>query len=161
MTSADPSTKDGAAVRFPPPFVPLIALASGALVHLLVWPLSIPLEGPTRYGFALVLLASGGALIAAALGRFRSSGQNPEPWASTPEIISKGVYRFTRNPMYVALGLMQAGIGVALANAWIVLFVPAAWAGIYWVAIRHEEVYLERKFGEVYSDYKASVRRWF
>jgi protein-S-isoprenylcysteine O-methyltransferase Ste14 len=160
MESPERSTKDGAAVRFPPPLVPLIALAGGALVHHLAWPLSIPLEGPARYGIALVLLAPGVALIAAALGRFRSSGQNPEPWASTPEIISTGVYRFTRNPMYLALGLIQAGIGFALANGWVVLFVPAAWAGIYWVAIRHEEAYLERKFGEVYSDYKVSVRRW-
>jgi protein-S-isoprenylcysteine O-methyltransferase Ste14 len=62
--------------------------------------------------------------------------------------------------MYVSLGLLQAGIGVALANGWLVLFVPAMWAGIYFVAIRHEEAYLEQKFGSVYSDYKKSVRRW-
>ena len=66
-----------------------------------------------------------------------------------------------RMPRLDGLGLIQAGIGVALVNGWVVLFVPAAWAGIYWIAIRHEEAYLEGKFGEVYSDYKASVRRWF
>jgi protein-S-isoprenylcysteine O-methyltransferase Ste14 len=158
MTTTEPS--DGAAVRFPPPLVPLIALAVGVLLHRLVRPLAIPLEGPLRYGLGLVLLAVGIAGVAAALGRFRSSGQNPEPWASTPEIITTGIYRFTRNPMYVSLGLVQAGIGVALANGWIVLLVPFALAGIYQIAIRHEEAYLERKFGSLYTDYKASVRRW-
>jgi protein-S-isoprenylcysteine O-methyltransferase Ste14 len=160
MTSSEVDPSDGAAVRFPPPVVALIALALGVLLHRFVRPLALPLEGPVRYGLGLVLLVAGIALIAGALGRFRSTGQDPEPWASTPEIISTGVYRFTRNPMYVSLGLLQAGIGVALANGWVVLFVPAMWAGIYFVAIRHEEAYLERKFGSVYTDYKKSVRRW-
>ena len=160
MTSSEVDPSDRAAVRFPPPIVPVIALALGVLLHRFVLPFALPLEGPLRYGLCLVLLVAGIALIAGALGRFRSTGQDPEPWVSTPEIISTGVYRFTRNPMYVSLGLLQAGIGVALANGWVVLFVPAMWAGIYFVAIRHEEAYLERKFGSVYTDYKKSVRRW-
>jgi protein-S-isoprenylcysteine O-methyltransferase Ste14 len=161
MTSNESDPSDGAAVRFPPPFVPLIALALGLGLHYFVLPLPLPLEGAMRYGLSLLLLVAGIALIAAALGRFRSTGQDPEPWASTPEIISTGVYRFTRNPMYVSLGLLQAGIGAALANGWLVLLVPVTWAGIYFAAIRHEEAYLERKFGSAYTDYKKSVRRWF
>jgi protein-S-isoprenylcysteine O-methyltransferase Ste14 len=154
-------SSDGAAVRFPPPLVPLIALALGELVHRLVWPLPLPVSGALRYGLAMLLIAAGFALMAAAFGRFRSTGQDPAPWESTPEIISTGIYRFTRNPMYVSVGLLQAGIGVALADGWVVLLVPAAWLVIYWIAIRHEEAYLEQKFGSVYTDYKASVRRWF
>jgi protein-S-isoprenylcysteine O-methyltransferase Ste14 len=152
--------KDGAPVRFPPPLVPLITIAIGLLLQHFVRPLPLPIEAPARYGVALVLLVAGIALIIGALQRFRSTGQNPEPWASTPEIISTGVYRFTRNPMYVSLGLLQAGIGVALGNGWIVSFVLVTWAGIYRIAIRHEEAYLEQKFGSAYTDYKASVRRW-
>jgi protein-S-isoprenylcysteine O-methyltransferase Ste14 len=160
MVSNESDPSDGAAVRFPPPLVTLIALAVGLLLQHFVRPITLPLAGPARYGLGLVVLVAGISLIAAALGRFRSTGQNPEPWASTPEIISTGVYRFTRNPMYVSLGLLQAGIGVMLANGWLVLLVPLMWAGIYIVAIRHEEAYLERKFGSRYTDYKKSVRRW-
>jgi hypothetical protein len=80
--ASDPS--DGAAVRIPPPLAPLIALGLGLLLHHFVQPLPIPLEGPARYGLGLVLLVAGIALIAAAWGRFRSTGQNPEPWASSP-----------------------------------------------------------------------------
>jgi protein-S-isoprenylcysteine O-methyltransferase Ste14 len=95
-----------------------------------------------------------------AFGLFRRTGQDVKPWESTPEIISTGIYRFTRNPMYVSMALLQAGIGVALANGWVVLLVPVVSVVIYFIAIRHEEAYLEEKFGTVYTEYKSSVRRW-
>jgi protein-S-isoprenylcysteine O-methyltransferase Ste14 len=151
---------DGAAVRFPPPFVPLIALGLGIVAHLWLLPWSIPLANSVRVGAAVLLLGAGMALMLSAFGLFRRTGQDAKPWESTPEIISTGIYRFTRNPMYVSMGLLQAGIGVALANGWVVLLVPVVWVVIYFIAIRHEEAYLERKFGDVYSDYKRSVRRW-
>jgi protein-S-isoprenylcysteine O-methyltransferase Ste14 len=160
MTS-EPEVTAGAAVRFPPPFVPLIALALGVVMQLWGWPLLIPMGVALRIGIAVLLLILGGALMAAAFGLFRSTGQDPKPWLSTPEIISTGIYRFTRNPMYVSMGLLQAGIGIGLANGWVVLLVPAVWVVIYLIAIRHEEAYLEEKFGTVYTEYKASVRRWF
>ena len=160
MTSGKEAT-DGAAVRFPPPFVPLIALVLGVVLHLWVLPLPLPVGGALGYGTAGLLLVSGVALMAAAFGLFRRTGQDAKPWLSTPEIISTGIYRFTRNPMYVSMGLLQAGVGVALANGWVVLLVPVTWVVIYRIAIRHEEAYLEEKFGSVYTEYKASVRRWF
>jgi protein-S-isoprenylcysteine O-methyltransferase Ste14 len=158
--TTETETKDGAPVRFPPPFVPLIALALGIVVHLWIMPLPLPLEGALRYMIAVSLLGVGLVLMAGAFGLFRQTGQNPKPWESTPEIISTGIYRFTRNPMYVSMGLLQAGIGVALANGWVVLLVPVVWIVIYTIAIRHEEAYLEAKFGTVYTEYKKSVRRW-
>jgi protein-S-isoprenylcysteine O-methyltransferase Ste14 len=95
-----------------------------------------------------------------AINLFRCTGQDPKPWATTPEIISSGVYRTTRNPMYVGMALLQIAIGVGLANWWIIIQVPIVLVIIYFTAIRHEEVYLERKFGRAYTNYKESVRRW-
>ncbi|MBW2314043.1 MAG: isoprenylcysteine carboxylmethyltransferase family protein [Deltaproteobacteria bacterium] len=152
--------KDGAAVRFPPPLVPLLALVLGIVVHGWVFPLAFPVAGVVRFGLAALLVAAGVALLAAAFGLFKSTGQDPAPWETTPQVISTGIYRFTRNPMYVSMGLLQAGVGVAIANAWVVLLVPATWFVIYRIAIRHEEAYLEGKFGAAYTDYKQSVRRW-
>jgi protein-S-isoprenylcysteine O-methyltransferase Ste14 len=157
---SEAENEDGAAVRFPPPFVYFIALALGVVAHLWLLPLSIPLVNGVRYGAAVLLLASGTALMLSAFGLFRRTGQDAKPWESTPEIISTGIYRYTRNPMYVSMGLLQAGIGVALANGWVVLLVPVAWGVIYFIAIRHEEAYLEGKFGSVYTEYKSSTRRW-
>jgi len=150
----------GAAVRFPPPFVPLIALAVGLLLHGFVWPFGLNVAGPARYGSGALLAASGLGLMAAALRLFRRSRQDPAPWESTPEILSTGIYAFTRNPMYLGMGFFQAGLGVALDNGWVVALVVPVWVAIYWIAVRHEERYLEGKFGSVYSDYKSSVRRW-
>jgi len=156
----DQNERDGAAVRFPPPLVYLLAIIAGSVLHVFVAPLPIALSRVPRVGLALVVASAGIALLAAALGLFRRSGQNPEPWKSTPEIISTGIYRYTRNPMYVGMALVQASIGVGWGNGWILAFVPVVLAVVYGIAIRHEEAYLERKFGETYTTYKASVRRW-
>lgn len=161
MSETHPAVeRDGAAVRLPPPVVPVIALGVGMLLGAFLWPLSLPLAGLVRWGLALLLLAAGLGLMAGAFRHFRRTGQDPKPWLSTPEIIAGGVYRFTRNPMYVSMALLQAGLGVALANAWVVLLVPVTCAVIQRTAIRHEEAYLERKFGATYADYRRSVRRW-
>jgi protein-S-isoprenylcysteine O-methyltransferase Ste14 len=158
-TSPTPE-QDGAAVRFPPPFVPVILLGVGLVLHGFLWPLPLPIAGVWRWVLAGALLLAGLGLGLGAIGLFQRTGQDAKPWEPTPEIISTGVYRFTRNPMYLGMGLLQAGIGVALANAWVVLLVPLTWLVIQRIAIRHEEAYLERKFGAVYTDYCRSVRRW-
>jgi len=95
-----------------------------------------------------------------AIGLFRKSGQDPAPWASSPELIGEGIYRWTRNPMYLGMGLIQAGLGALFSNMWIVALVPVTWFAIYLIAIRHEEAYLESQFGAPYLEYKKSVRRW-
>jgi len=125
-----------------------------------IWPLSIGLARNTRVAVALVVTLLGFALLAGAVRLFRATGQDPEPWLATPEIISTGVYRFTRNPMYVSLALVQTAIGIGLGNPWILLLVPVACGVVRVTAIRQEEAYLERKFGDSYRDYKTAVRRW-
>ena len=62
--------------------------------------------------------------------------------------------------MYIGMALLQASIGVAIGNAWIVLLVPMSMATVHWIAIRHEEQYLGDKFGEAHVQYKRAVRRW-
>ena len=151
--------RDGATVRFPPPLVYLGAVIAGGLLQL-VLPWTLPLGRGLRIGAAFAIGALGVALMAGAIRLFRRTGQDPAPWAPTPEIVSSGVYRFTRNPMYVGMTLLQIAIGVGFANLWILALVPPAVAVIQAIAIRHEEAYLERKFGATYLDYKRSVRRW-
>jgi protein-S-isoprenylcysteine O-methyltransferase Ste14 len=152
--------RDGAAVRFPPPFVYLGAVVLGGLLHVLVspWPLGLPTG--LRIVVAAAIAVAGLIVGGSALGLFRRTGQDVKPWESTPEIISTGIYRYTRNPMYVGMALLQLGIGIGWGNGWIVALLPLVLVLIYGIAIRHEEAYLERKFGDVYLTYKRSVRRW-
>ncbi|MEM8933344.1 MAG: isoprenylcysteine carboxylmethyltransferase family protein, partial [Acidobacteriota bacterium] len=87
--------------------------------------------------------------------------QNPEPWKPTPELIVEGVYRWTRNPMYLGMSLIQIGIGLALDNGWIVLLVLATSSSVARIAILPEERYLGEKFGDSYRAYQQRVDRWF
>ncbi len=152
------SESEGAAVRFPPPFVPLIGLVVGLVIQRFI-PLSIA-GGGVRWGLGTVLVVAGLALMGLAFGWFRKTGQDPKPWTEAPELIVEGVYRHSRNPMYVAMGLLQAGFGLFLGSLWPLLLVPVSCWTIYLIAIRHEEAYLSEKFGESYAQYCDSVRRW-
>jgi protein-S-isoprenylcysteine O-methyltransferase Ste14 len=154
------SEKADAAVHLPPPSIYLTAVIAGGLLHAFALPLNLGLPMSARIGTAVAVAGFGVAMMASAMGLFRRTGQDPRPWKSTPEIISTGVYRVTRNPMYVGMALLQIGIGMGLANGWILVLVPPVLVLVYATAIRHEEAYLERKFGDTYVAYKASVRRW-
>jgi protein-S-isoprenylcysteine O-methyltransferase Ste14 len=154
------SDRDAAAVRFPPPLVYAFAILAGSVLHLLAVPFGLGLPLVARIGAAAVSGTGGLALLAAASRLFKRSGQDPKPWKATPEIISSGIYGITRNPMYVSMGLLQLSLGIALDNGWILVFLPAVLGIVYVIAIRHEESYLEVKFGEAYRSYRSSVRRW-
>lgn len=152
--------KDGAAVRFPPPVVYVLAILAGIGLQALL-PLRAEPGRSVRLVLAVFALVLGVALMAGAIRLFRKTGQDPKPWVETPEIIRDGVYRFTRNPMYVSLALLQIALGLGVGNVWIVLLAPMSCTVVYFIAIRPEEAYLATKFGDGYLDYKRSVRRWF
>ncbi len=155
----DAQAKDGAAVRVPPPLVYIATVVAGVGLQI-IWPLPIGLTRAPLIALALSNALLSVLLVSGALRLFRETGQDPKPWLATPEIITTGVYRYTRNPMYVGLAVFQVAIGIGLGNPWIVLLAPISCAIVHITAIRPEEAYLERKFGDTYLEYKSSVRRW-
>ncbi len=77
-----------------------------------------------------------------------------------PRLTTEGPFRYTRNPGYLSMAMIYAGI-VVLRNAlWAILFLPLVLIVIQREVIEREERYLERTFGEEYLTYKARVRRW-
>ena len=92
--------------------------------------------------------------------QFQQSGQDPKPWTPTPEMVVHGPYKFTRNPMYLGMLLFCIGFAIILSDLWILILTPVCGWLIYYFSIRHEEAYLEEKFGDAYRAYKAGVRRW-
>lgn len=154
--------KDGASVRFPPPLLPLFTILAGiGLERLRPLATDFELPVPARYWIGGLLVAVAVLLLGLwPVVMFRRSGQSELPWRPTPLVLEHGPYRFTRNPMYLAMLVVCVGVAVILSNYWILVLIPLCAWSLYRFAIAPEEAYLERKFGEPYRDYKRRVRRW-
>ena len=95
-----------------------------------------------------------------AIVTFRSAGTRVETTEPTRAIVTHGPYRFTRNPIYVGMFLGQTGLAIGFDNLWILAMLIPFYLVLRYGVVAREEAYLERKFGDVYSDYKSRVRRW-
>jgi protein-S-isoprenylcysteine O-methyltransferase Ste14 len=151
--------QDSAKVSFPPPFVFLGMLLLGlALDRIMPWSLELTWIG--RYVGGGILIAAGLMFIMSAMGMFRKAGTDVKPWKTTSAIVATGVYRFTRNPMYLGMAMLYTGLGLAFSSLGAFLLLPVLILIIRTQVIAREERYLEGKFGDDYRAYKARVRRW-
>lgn len=149
--------KRGAAVKFPPPLIFLSLLAVGMALDS-VWPLVIDNRWLSYFGASLALL--GIVLVVLLKQSFQRAKTNIEPWKPTTTIISSGFYAYSRNPIYLSFCFIVLGLGLYWNSIWMAIsFLPAALL-TYYLAIRKEEYYLQKKFGQQYLDYKRRVRRW-
>jgi protein-S-isoprenylcysteine O-methyltransferase Ste14 len=113
-----------------------------------------------RYVTGAVLAASGFVVIAMGSRRLTAAGTNIPPTLPTTALVVEGIYRRTRNPLYLGLILVYLGLCVAAGSLWAIgLMVPLLWV-INVGVVKREERYLDRKFGDAYRAYKARVRRW-
>ncbi len=151
--------RDAADVRIPPPLVYLVAVVLGIALDWL-WEFGFAPGSSLPIALGAAAICAGVAILLSAFSVFRRTDQHPDPRKPTPVIARDGPYRFTRNPMYLGLSLLQAGIGLALGNAWILVLLVPVVIVIHNGAILPEERYLEEKFGDEYTSFKASVRRW-
>jgi protein-S-isoprenylcysteine O-methyltransferase Ste14 len=83
-----------------------------------------------------------------------------DPAKPTEKIVRQGPFRLSRNPMYLALLFLLAGVAAFTGSIWVCLAVPALLIALDIAAVRPEEEYLEQKFGGSYLEYRAKVRRW-
>lgn len=114
--------QDHPGVRLPPPLIVLAGLAAG-----------LALDGrPTELRFnsmpfvvlGITCAAVGLLLVLSALGLFHRKGTRPEPWKPSSSVVTSGVYRFTRNPMYLSMLLLYAGIALIWAGPWSATLFP-------------------------------------
>lgn len=155
-------SNDAAEVKFFPPGIPVIAILFGVVLEWFL-PLAnhFPIEPSVRVVIGVSLAVASVLLLGVwSVVLMRSGGQSENPWKPTTHVEEHGPYRFTRNPMYLQMVLVCTAVGIALANWWILALVPGVWWALYTLVIRHEERYLETKFGESYLSYKRRVRRW-
>jgi protein-S-isoprenylcysteine O-methyltransferase Ste14 len=139
---------------------PAVALLGFASDHLLPLPFAVSEidRVPWIVGGSLILF--GLALFAAGVRNFSRAGTPLPTNQAARVLVTTGIYRWTRNAIYLGFFLMYGGIGVAFRSPWIlILTLPLAITIRYGVVAR-EEAYLEGRFGDAYRDYKARVRRW-
>jgi protein-S-isoprenylcysteine O-methyltransferase Ste14 len=150
--------QDNPEVIAPPPLIYAGPLAVGLLLSR-VFPVKfLPRVAALSLGSLCIGIAS--MLIRSAIGEMRRANTSANPTRSVTALVTEGPFRYTRNPLYMSLTLLYAGIALIANAAWALLLLPVVLLIINRGVIDREERYLERKFGEQYLHYKARVRRW-
>ena len=156
MKSDDNSAK----VTFPPPLVFIGFLLAGLVIDDIAGLDGFGLPLSLRLLLAAAMIGPGIALIFSALGGFRKAGTPPEPWREVTAFVASGVYRFTRNPMYLGMAAISLGLTVALESIAALLLLPLAIIAIRTQVIAREETCMRQLFGTPFTDYCKRVRRW-
>ena len=149
---------DKAGVIAPPPVIYLPVLGAGLGLHF-AFPLPFLPDLWLQLAIGLPIMGIAGILAASAIRALRRAGTTPG-FKPTTAIVVGGPFKFSRNPMYLALTVVYIGIAIAVNSLWAIILLPVPLVVISLGVINREERYLERKFGQDYTRYKARVRRW-
>jgi protein-S-isoprenylcysteine O-methyltransferase Ste14 len=147
---------DRPGVVVPPPLIYFAGLAAGYVAGR--W-LPVPWFARIGHGIGYALVLAGLALALWAASLMLRARTHILPHAPTTVLVTSGPFRISRNPLYVSLTLVYTGLAIAHAALALPLL-PLVIAAMQWLVISREERYLEAKFGDVYREYKRSVRRW-
>jgi protein-S-isoprenylcysteine O-methyltransferase Ste14 len=165
-TSSDPITSDArhargiAGVIAPPPLIFLGFLTLAAILEAVV-----PM--PTAAWFPYVRYVAGTALFIiglligiAGVQGLRASATNISTDLPATALVVDGIYKWSRNPVYLAMTLAYVGLAIAAGSAWAIMLLIPLLVVMNIGVISKEERYLEREFGDGYRAYKSRVRRW-
>ncbi|MEO6270596.1 MAG: isoprenylcysteine carboxylmethyltransferase family protein [Lautropia sp.] len=142
---------------------PVVAAAVALVMWALAWALPLPALPGGLQGWPAVASALAGVAIAlAAIVSFRRARTTVDPRRpeQTSAVVSSGIYRITRNPMYLGVLLVLLAWALRLGSAAALLGPPAFLLYIDRFQIRPEERLLTQRFGSLYTGYRARVRRW-
>ena len=99
-------------------------------------------------------------LIFLSVGLFRQNTEDPNPITQTNKLITTGIYKYIRNPMYLALVIFQIGLGISLSFLHISLMSIFTIITLHYFVIKREETYLKKLFGVDYESYITKSKRW-
>jgi|CXWL01.1.fsa_nt_gi protein-S-isoprenylcysteine O-methyltransferase Ste14 len=140
---------------------PVVALMYIVIAYFLGRFVPVPFVAPAilrNIGFAstfIGFLFGVGAFI-----EFRKARTTLDPHGSVKQLVTAGVYRFTRNPIYLGFMLMVIGLPLNSGLYWGLIVSPFFAMTMSRLVIEREEAYLEKKFKEQYTAYRSRVRRW-
>jgi protein-S-isoprenylcysteine O-methyltransferase Ste14 len=136
----------------------LAALLAMSAFHLL-WPVIGVVPAPWNL-FGLIPVAAGIWLNLSADGAFHRAGTTVRPYEQSAALMTEGVFRVSRNPMYLGFALLLAGVAILLGSLtpWIVLPLFVLLMERLYIAL--EERMLKARFGSEWDAYAERVRRW-
>jgi len=144
------------------------AIAPGVVAGLVPWWLTgWRVRGPLAHWApvrvaGVIMLTAGAVVLAQAFVRFVAEGRGtPAPVAPTERLVTGGLYRHVRNPMYVAVVAVITGQALALGQPVLLGYAAAVWITVASFVRWYEEPALARQFGVQYEAYRRSVRAWW
>ena len=154
--------RDTARVIAPPPLVALGAVILGVLFDRLMpaYVVSAVLTRNGRIVICVLLVAAGVTLAVAGRSAFVRHGTSVNPFRPSRVLVTTGIFAYVRNPMYVGLVCLVAGVGIALASDWTLVMLVVAALLIHFGVVKREERYLEARFDDAYREYMAAVPRY-
>jgi protein-S-isoprenylcysteine O-methyltransferase Ste14 len=151
------SDQHGPDILVHPPLLFLGPLLAGPLLDRLV---SLPDVPRRARRLGAPVLVAGLATAGWFLQTMRRAGTPVDPREASTALATDGPFRYTRNPGYLGMGLVYAGVSLRYNLRWSLAALP----GVLWTVdrgvIRGEEHYLAARFGADYEDYRGRVRRW-
>lgn len=148
------------ALKIPPPVQALI-------FGVLMWVVDKQVSGgQLQFDFqlpiAILFAVAGAALVISSMLEFRRAGTTIDPFhpEDASKLVVSGVFRFSRNPMYISLLLILIGWAIWLGSLYNLAVLAAFVSYITIFQIKPEEAVLKSLFGEAYADYCSQVRRW-
>lgn len=141
---------------------PVVALLCIGIAYLLGRFILLPFAAPAILRYIGVILTIAGFLLGiGAFIEFQKAQTTLDPHGSTSQLVTSGVYRFSRNPIYLGFLLIVIGLPLYFGLFWGIVMAPVFIFLMNHLVIQHEEDYLQGKFGEAYAGYTSRVRRWF
>ena len=145
-------------IEYRPPRIAM-AMVAIAVAFQLFWPASRAVVFATPF-VGVVFAIAGFSLMTWAWWLFKTTGVAICPTSHTSRLLTRGAYRFTRNPMYLGLIAMLLGLALAIGTAPFYLVVVLYFVVINSVFCPYEEAKLRQLFDGQYAEYESQVRRW-
>lgn len=152
--------RDIPGVIAPPPLIYVGFLLAGWGAGQLFDSPGLGLPDAWRRGLAVAGLITGFAIEAAAAGLFRRARTAVQPWKPSTVLVTGGIYRLTRNPIYVGMAIIHAGLAIGMDSPLALIFLLPCLMVVDRFVIAREEIYLQARFGPDYLAYRQEVRRW-
>ncbi|MGD8940325.1 MAG: isoprenylcysteine carboxylmethyltransferase family protein [Gammaproteobacteria bacterium] len=143
----------------PPPLLYLAAMLIGGLLHVIT--------SATLYSndYFLSMLGALVFVVSAVFARWafltmKTAGTSASPYESSQNLTTTGPFKYSRNPIYVAMTGLYIGFALLINAIWPLIMLIPLLAIMQWGVIFREERYLNEQFGKAYLNYKKNVRRW-